>query len=332
MKQAHVLKVAEVVPQGSDAVLISFAPDDAQRRHFGFRPGQYLTVEGGPENDRQWRCYSITSAPAEERISVLVRRVQGGLVSNWICDQVRADHKLSVFSPAGSFLLRRPGEPLLLFAGGSGIAPIFSLARQALQSGAPAVALFYANRNAETAMLLSEIAELEAHAGDRLQIKFWHDEIDGLPAEADIAAFAAEAGSGDIYLCGPDPFMRLVRQSLVNAGRDPAQVFCEEFAQAPERAVEEGGAVSSLTVTLKGKSHQVSIRQNETLLAAMINGKLPVPHACKVGECASCMCRLEYGSVERLSNSVLDEDDEASGWLLACRTYATGDAISVRFP
>lgn len=63
MKQAHALKVAEVVPQGSDAVLLRFSLDDAQRPHFNFKPGQYLTLEGGPENDRQWRCYSITSDP-----------------------------------------------------------------------------------------------------------------------------------------------------------------------------------------------------------------------------------------------------------------------------
>ncbi len=332
MKQAHLLKIAEVVPQGSDAVLVSFAPGDALRTQFGFKPGQYLTVEGGPENDRQWRCYSITSDPMQEWISVLVRRVQSGLVSNWICDHVRADDVLSVFPPAGGFVLRHPGEPLLLFAGGSGIAPIFSLARQALQSGAPAVALFYANRNAETMMLSSELAELKAQSEGKLQIRFWNDEIDGRPSEADIIAFAADAGLTDTYLCGPDPFMRLVRQSLVNAGHDPAQLYCEEFAQAPDQAVEEGGSVSTLTVTLKGKTHQLSVRPKETLLAAMIHGKLTVPHACKVGECASCMCRLEHGNVERLSNSVLDEDDEASGWLLACRTYATGDAIAVRFP
>ena len=126
--------------------------------------------------------------------------------------------------------------------------------------------------------------------------------------------------------------MRLVQQSLVNAGHDPGQVYCEEFAQAPDQAVEEGESVSTLTVILKGKTHQLSVRPKETLLAAMIHGKLPVPHACKVGECASCMCRLEHGNVERLSNSVLDEDDETSGWLLACRTYAIDDDIAVRFP
>lgn len=334
MKQAHGLKVAAVVPQGSDAVLIRFAPDDSQNPHFRFKPGQYLTIEGGPEENRQWRCYSITSDPSDDEIGVLVRRVAGGLVSNWVCDEVRAGDTLQVFPPAGGFTLRHSGQPLLLFAGGSGIAPILSLARQALNSGAQKVVMFYANRNRDTAMLMNEIAALQARFPDQLQLKLWYDQIDGLPSGADIMQLAHALDFSDAYLCGPEPFMRLVRQSLGDAGIDPARVFCEDFASADDGASSDTDAavVSSMQVTLKGQVHQVPVREKETLLAAMMNASLPVPHACKVGECASCMCRLESGSIERLSNSVLDEDDEANGWLLACRSHAAGDSVSVRFP
>ncbi len=334
MKQAHALRVAAIIPQGSDAVLVRFAPEVLQQPHFRFQPGQYLTIEGGPEDNRQWRCYSITSDPSEDEISVLVRRVAGGLVSNWVCDQVRAGELLQVFPPAGSFTLRHPGQPLLLFAGGSGVAPIFSLARQALDSGTQHVVMFYANRNRHTAMLMDEIAALQARFPGQLQLKFWYDETDGLPSEADIARLVPTMNSCDAYLCGPEPFMRLVRQSLGNAGIDPGRVFCEEFIAADVEASHDPDAVvvSRMQVTLRGQVHQVSVREKETLLAAMMNASLPVPHACKVGECASCMCKLESGSIERLSNSVLDEEDEASGWLLACRTYAASDSVSVRFP
>ena len=334
MKQAYALKVAAVVQQGCDAVLVRFAPEDSHSLHFRFQPGQYLTIEAGPEDNRQWRCYSIASDPSDNEIGVLVRRVAGGLVSNWVCDQVRAGDTLRVFPPAGGFTLRHPGEPLLLFAGGSGIAPIVSLARQALTCGARRVMMFYANRNRATAMLMDEIAALQDRFPEQLQLKFWYDEIDGLPSEADITGMALDMNSCDAYLCGPEPFMRLVRQSLGNAGLDPSQVFCEEFtaADADTSGSQDAAVVSSMQVTLKGQVHQVPVRDKETLLAAMMNASLPVPHACKVGECASCMCRLESGSIERLSNSVLDEDDEASGWLLACRSLAAGASVSVRFP
>ncbi len=340
MKHAQALTVSTVIPQGSDAALLCFALNDAQRSPYAFTPGQYLTLEGGPDDNRQWRCYSITSDPAEAWISVLVRRVAGGLVSNWLCDHVRPGATLRVFPPAGHFTLRQPGQPLLLFAGGSGIAPIFSLARQALNEGAPTVTLFYANRNAGTAMLMDELADLTARFGDRLQLRLWYDEIDGLPQTSDIAGLMPPAYAGDVYLCGPDAFMQLVQRSLTDAGCAAERILCEEFVLADDASnaadgdgdSAENAAVTTLQVTLKGEVHHIPVRARETLLAAMMSAKLPVPHACKVGECASCMCRLESGDIERLSNSVLDEDDEASGWLLACRTHALSASVSVRFP
>ncbi len=218
MKQAHLLTVAKVTPQGSDAALLSFAPSDAQSPHFGFLPGQYLTLEGGPADGRQWRCYSITSDPADALISVLVRRVPGGLVSNWLCDHVRAGDTLPVFPPAGHFTLQDPQQPLLLFAGGRGIAPIVSLARQALVAGAPTVTLFYANRNRQTAMLMDELSALTARFGDRLSLRLWYDDSDGLPSGDDIVGLAMQGRTARVYLCGPDPFMQLVKRSLMDAG------------------------------------------------------------------------------------------------------------------
>lgn len=336
MKKAHSLRVEAVVPQGSDAVLLCFAPEPDQRAAFRFQPGQYLTVSGGPDDNQQWRCYSITSAPDDSVVSVLVRRVAGGLVSNWLCDKVRAGHRLDVFPPAGSFTLRHPGQPAVLFAGGSGIAPVFTLARQALSDGAPMVSVFYANRNRATAMLMDELRALHTSFGARLQLRLWYDDSDGLPSAQDMAACMPAGAPTDVYLCGPDPFMQLVRQSLLEAGTDAGRIFCEEFAQAePDRlppAETANAVMTQLAVTLKGQRHHVAVRPGETLLTAMMAAKLPVPHACKVGECASCMCRVEQGSVEQLANSVLDEDDVADGWLLACRSYAVGDAVSVRFP
>ena len=55
------------------------------------------------------------------------------------------------------------------------------------------------------------------------------------------------------------------------------------------------------------------------------------PHACKIGECASCICRLEQGEVERLENSVLDEDDVANNLLLACGTRGISEKVRIRF-
>lgn len=338
MKLAKSLKVLRVDPQGTDAVLLSFAPDAAQQADFHFVPGQYLTVMGGPADNEQWRCYSLTSDPGGiEVLSVLVRRVPSGLVSNWLCDHIKPGQQLQVFRPAGHFALREPGRPTLLFAGGSGIAPIYSLARQALADGASRVCLFYANRDRGTAMLMKELAALQDQYGLRMDLRCWYDAEQGLPTAQALADCTIQLGANEAYLCGPEPFMNAVQGALLSVGMDAGRILREEFNQeitgeeALDAADPDRSGQAQLMVRLKGQRHQLEIDKKDTLLAAMIKSGLPVPHACKVGECASCMCRLESGDVDRLSNSVLDEDDVAAGWLVACRTRAISDELSIRF-
>ncbi|AJR26788.1 ferredoxin--NADP reductase [Sphingobium sp. YBL2] len=334
MKKAQTLRIAEVVRQGEDAVLVNFSALDGGAPGLPFVPGQYLTLAANVSGDEHWRCYSIVTDPSADRtIGVLVRRVAGGLVSNWICDHANAGSALRVLPPAGRFRLEQTGRAVLLFAGGSGIAPIFALARQALVDGAPQVFMFYANRDRATAMMMDELKELSQDAGDRLHIRYWYDSEDGYPTPAILSSTLDGWKDADAYLCGPEPFMRLVRAVLQQEGFDPDRVHQEDFgAQDDEDETDTGeGEEAMLAVQVKGQLHEIPVKSGQSLLSAMLVAGLHVPHSCKVGECASCMCRLLEGEVERLDNSVLDEDDVASGWLLACSTRAAGRNIRVRF-
>lgn len=335
MRTAHALTVEEVVPQGSDAITLALRVDAAQASSFRFEPGQYLTLAFDVEGVTLWRCYSITSELAGlPIINVLVRRVAGGRVSNWVCDHVRPGSRIEALPPAGRFTLRGAGRPIVLFAGGSGIAPIFALAREALNRGAGKVALFYANRCHSTAMLLAELETLSQHKKGRFDMTSWYDAQNGFPSPDDVRAFALRSGvgDGDVYMCGPDLFMSTVRSGLELAHVGPEHVHQEDFGTEPDAGgLVDPGIASSLTVAIRGTEHTVPIHGGETLLSAMVKAGIEVPHACKVGECASCICHLKKGEVERLENSVLDEDDIADGLVLACRSIAASEHVMVRF-
>jgi 3-ketosteroid 9alpha-monooxygenase subunit B len=335
MKFAHTLQIAKVLPQGRDAVLLSFVAKDGGAPNLSFRPGQYLTLGADVGRDEHWRSYSITSEPgADDAISVLVRRVAGGVVSNWICDNVRVGQQMRVLPPAGRFTLALSKEPVLLFAGGSGIAPIFALARQALVDGAPNVSLFYANRDRATAMLIEELDALSKIAGGRLQIRFWFDDRDGIPTQENLRSAAEGFENAHVYLCGPEPFMHAIRACLAGVGFDSTRVHQEDFGAPDEddtRLDAGPGREALLRVRIKGKIHEVVVDGGRSLLSAMLNAGLQVPHSCKVGECASCICRLREGEVERLENSVLDADDASQGWIVACRSRALSKTLRVDF-
>jgi 3-ketosteroid 9alpha-monooxygenase subunit B len=87
-----------------------------------------------------------------------------------------------------------------------------------------------------------------------------------------------------------------------------------------------------LEVELDGEHHTLSCARNEPLLTAMLRLGLKAPHSCRMGECGTCMCTLIEGKVHLRNNEVLDQNDLAQGWILACQAIAQTPVIRVKFP
>ena len=85
-------------------------------------------------------------------------------------------------------------------------------------------------------------------------------------------------------------------------------------------------------VELDGEHHELTCASNEPLLTAMLRVGLKAPHSCRMGECGTCMCTLLEGKVHLRNNEVLDPDDLAQGWILACQAIADTPRVKVRFP
>lgn len=334
MIQKRELKVAEVRPEGADAVTLTFVAPEAEKLSMSHVPGQYLTLRANVNASELWRSYSITSDPGNlETVSVLVRRVSGGAVSNWICDNLKSGDALEVYPPAGNFNLVEGQAPAAFFAGGSGIAPIFALIRQALKSGAPRVCLFYANRSAETEMLGADIdALLEAYP-NRFRCQRWFDEGASFPEASDLKEFFRKGQAKFAYVCGPEPFMNLVHDSLHQTGFPPTSVISENFEIDAQKPVAPSATSKShmLQIEKSGSVTEVMISSGQTILDGLSEVGIEAPHSCKVGECAACMCRLMEGTVDCLPNSVLDEDDKEDGWILPCRSTPVSSSVKIRY-
>ena len=125
----HPLRVRELRPDGDDAMVVSFDVPADLSSTFLFKPGQYLTIKHGELR----RSYSICAA-VEEGLRVGVRRVAGGVFSNWLHDSLKAGETVEVMEPQGHFgaALSRQPRHLLAVAGGSGITPILSILKTVL--------------------------------------------------------------------------------------------------------------------------------------------------------------------------------------------------------
>jgi 3-ketosteroid 9alpha-monooxygenase subunit B len=333
------LRVREVIDESADAKSIVF---DIPREHsqaFRYKPGQFLTLRIAHDGRHLLRCYSLASCPlVDEPPRVTVKRVALGRVSNWICDRVQPGDTIEVKPPAGHFVPHSLDDNFLMFAGGSGITPLFSIIKSALIAGRGRLYLIYANRDEQSVIYRDQIDTLTKQHPKRFELIHLFDSVHGLPTIARLAELATAWTHADCYVCGPEAFMDCALSALRGLGVAPARIHVERFVSLPDEEdaapfVEpnESGEVR-LEVELDGTHHELSCARGEPILDAMLRAGLKAPHSCQSGACGSCMCTLEAGAVHLRQNQVLDRNDLAQGWILACQAIVDSASVRVRFP
>ncbi len=337
----YLLRIREVVEETDEAKSLVFEVPPAAAEIFRYRPGQFLTLRIPHEGRHLLRCYSLASCPlTDEAPRVTVKRVADGRASNWICDRLKAGDTIEVKAPAGHFTPRSLDGDFLFFAGGSGITPIMSIIKSALHCGCGRLLLIYANRDERSVIFRDELKALVREHPSRLQIVHWLDSVQGIPLAANLEHSAKPFSTADCYICGPELFMDGALRALRALGLPPSRIHVERFVSLPDQedaAAEEAPAPAAeaeiqLEVELDGVHHKLICSRSEPLLNAMLRAGLKAPHSCRAGACATCMCTLEAGEVHLRDNQVLDKNDLAQGWILACQAIADTPSVKVRFP
>lgn len=331
------VQVAEVISETQDACSVVLAVPPELAETFAYRPGQFLTVRIPHDRDGSVaRCYSLSSSPhAGDRPTITVKRMAGGHASNWIADHLAAGSVLEVLPPAGTFSPRSLDGEFLLFAGGSGITPVMSILKSALAQGHGRIVLVYANHDERSVIFGPELRRLQAAAGERLVVLHWLDSLQGAPTAAAIASLVVPYAGDDAFICGPDPYMAVVRQALSQLGVPGAQVHVERFlslAENPFEATEvTGGVAATLEVTLDGETRLLAWPPGSRMLDVLIDQGLDPPYSCRQGICGACACELTGGEVEMVHNEVLEARDVAEGYILACQAVPLTDAVTITY-
>jgi 3-ketosteroid 9alpha-monooxygenase subunit B len=340
-RPGYVLTVTEVVEETSDARSLVFEVPEELTEVFAYEPGQFLTLNVPSRQEPTARCYSLASSPyLDEPLKVTIKRTRGGYASNLLCDYPVVPFTIEVLKPSGAFTPDDLDGDLVLFAGGSGITPVYSILTSVLHAGDGSCHLFYANRDAASAIFADRLAELAREFPSRLRLDFWNeDEQGGFPTADDVEKVLVQHPGAEVFTCGPGPFMELVRTVTRMVGVAHERVHFEEFVSlggdpfAPVAAISvvDGEAVSTVEVELEGDSHTLQWPAGRTLVDVMLNAGLDVPYSCRSGECGSCVCTLLEGTVDPGDNGLLDPEDIADGVILGCQSKPTSSALKVEF-
>ena len=212
---------------------VAFTLDTPDRDRLAFLPGQYVNI-AVPGVD-ETRSYSFSSAPDDKQLTFLVKLTPGGVMSTWLTEQAGIGHEVRFTGPNGSFFLREAERPLLLLAGGTGLAPILAILRRLRDCGSTRpVHLVYGVSTDDDLVELDRLEELAA----ALPTLTWDHCV------ADSASSAANKGyvmslirpehlyGGEVavYLCGPPPMVEAVRAHFAEQGVVPTGFYYEKFA------------------------------------------------------------------------------------------------------
>jgi ring-1,2-phenylacetyl-CoA epoxidase subunit PaaE len=346
--------VAEIVPETSDANSIRFEVPPELRDIFQFRAGQHLTLKAEIDGEEVRRNYSLCTAPDSGDWMVTIKRIGGGLFSNWIGDKLKAGDTLDVMPPHGSFTTEfnaTASRHAVGIAGGSGITPVMSLVRTLMASEPESrFTLLYGNRDSSSIIFLEELARLKDSYLDRLElyhfldaeegdVELFNGMLDRARVDDAIERLIGDPGQvSDWFICGPGPMMDSAESALIDRGVGRERIHIERFtADRPRDSLvkdmadlQTKAAGVTVSVTLDGRTRKVPFTAGNILDSARASG-LPAPFACKAGVCATCRAKVTSGKVEMAARYGLTDEEIAEGYVLTCQSVPAGDGVAVDY-
>ena len=351
----HALTIAEILPETADAKSFRLHVPQELAETFKFKPGQHLTLKAEIAGEEIRRNYSLCVAPRDGELKVTVKRIAGGVFSNWANDVLKPGDAIEVMPPHGSFTWDfdpSAANHYVGFAGGSGITPILSLIKTALGTEPDSrFTLLYGNRDSQSVIFLEELARLKNRHMNRLQvhhflaeeaedIELFNGLLDRTKCDDILSRLVDPKEIDAFFICGPGPMMDAAEAAIAAHGVPRERIHIERFtAGRPSAAVaaqmqmlQSEAAGLTMLVTLDGRKRRVAFdaAAGNILDSARAAG-LPAPYACKAGVCATCRARIVAGQVEMAARYGLSDEEVAAGYVLTCQSVPRGAGVEVDY-
>lgn len=323
-----------------------------QARLFRYAPGQFITLEIEIGGETIHRCYTLSSTPSRpDTVSITVKRVPGGPVSNWLHDNLEAGARVKVLGPSGAFSCflhpMPPREKYLFLSAGSGITPLMSMSRAMYDLALDAdIAFVHSARTPDDIIFARELELMACNRGGLFRLGLVCERRGGQPAWAGFNGFlslvvlqnvAPDFLERKVFTCGPAPYMAAVRTILAAAGYDMANYHEESFsfetlaleAEAQDTAPAPAGE-ASYNVTFNRTGDQVACAPGQTILAAAKAAGMRLPVSCSQGLCGTCKTKMVSGQVDMKHAGGIRQREIDQGWILPCCSKPLGDVVLER--
>jgi len=359
----HKLRIDHIVKETEDSSSLYFEIPEDLKDDYKYKAGQYLTLKFELDGVEVRRAYSICTSPLQSDLAVNVKRVSKGLVSNHINDHVKDGTEVEVMTPDGSFGLELRHElsrDLYFFASGSGITPIISIIKTALEEEPKSRCfLLYGNKNEQSVIFEKELNQL----ANKYQGQFfyqqtlsqpmkqkegglkglfsrgkeswtgWKGRIDSKKIDRYLEENPSINKEAHYFICGPGAMIDTLIDHLEHRGVPKTNLHTEHFVSSSPAGggVPTGGEVSEVKVHLNGKEIKVMVPPEKTILDVLIDEKSDPPYSCTSGACSTCIAKMIKGEVTMDACYALDDDEVKDGYILVCQSRAVSSEVELTF-
>jgi ferredoxin-NADP reductase len=310
-----------------------------------FQAGQYIALYLDVNGIRTGRPYSISSPPNQAGYyDITVRRMESGLVSNFLMDVIKPGDMIQSSGPDGQFVYNPLifDKKLVFIAGGSGITPFMSMIREITDCGLDReVTLFYGNRSADDIIFHEELTGLARrfkniryfpvieHPGAGHDGYAEYDGYTGFITKEIILKEVGEIKNKTFMLCGPQALYDFCLPELERIGAASKKIRREIYGEPVNIARSPGWPASVnvndvFMVSIKG-GIKFNARAGESLLTSLEKIGKVRPFVCRSGECSLCRTKVLSGRVYQPPSALVRASDRQFGYVHACVSYPLED-------
>lgn len=313
-------------PIAKDFVSFSFKAQQ-KKPLASYSPGQYLPIHISINDQIFERCYTLSSSPlTHQHYTISVKKVDQGMVSNWLHDNLQVGDNIWSDTPSGSFYLEPQKEQsTLLISAGSGITPMMSMLRSLIAEKNTQGLIFY--HYCRTQADIPFATELAAIERQHPEIKIFicltqqqdstHSFCGRICAEHFVSL--QSLANYHAYVCGNARFSQTTQKLLINQGLPAAHFYQEQFSQ--QLAVPE----QQHSVNIQFNQQQFTGHNQASLLDQIEAADLPIKNGCRAGLCGRCKVKVIEGEVLQQPSTALNDHDKQQGMVLACCSIPTSN-------
>ncbi len=345
MSQFYSIKIKDIIKETSAAVSLVFDIPSELQNDFNFIAGQYVTLKTEINGAEVRRAYSLCSSPKSGEVKVAIKAVENGTFSVYANEKLSIEDTLEVSKPEGKFILEPADQKNYLgFAAGSGITPVLSMIKSALEANTSATfTLVYGNKSVADTIFYKELDELKGEYAERFNVSYVFSRenvesavfgrIDKAHVNYFVKNIYKDVSFDKAFLCGPEEMINITSATLIENGFAKENVLFELFTASidEEAAKEVKEGQTEITVVLDDEKTTFSMPQDSDILAEVLRKKIDAPYSCQGGVCSSCIAKVTEGKAVMVKNQILTNEELEEGFILTCQAHPTTPTITVDF-